>query len=164
MTRSVLWACLWSTLAYFSWKYGAAAWVPCLGLAGYNLYRAFRPRLVPAGAEVPLFRDNMPLGELKRYVVDGTESLGLFLELANERVFVDIREDAHVEDRKAQALRLFRSTRELESSLSEFRTAYPEFAGRRLTYIGLHAPPAEDCAVFWAPSGHTALRGLQFVN
>ena len=132
--------------------------------AAYNTYRAFAPArnaTSPSPVEMPV---DAPLGELNWYVVDGDESLGLFLEIGNERVFVDLREDEQIEARKARALDLFQNATALGASLAQFRQANPEFLSRRLTYIGVHAADTQQCELFWAPDGHTLLRGLEFVN
>ena len=164
MNRSPLYAVIWTALAVFAWRAKVLIWVPLAGAAAYNLYRTFKPAQLTAGERPIVIAEDVPLGEFGRYTVDGTESLGLFIPLGGGKVFVDLREDEHIERRKAHAKFLFTNAPSLESSLAAFRTRYPEFSSRALTYIGLHATNLEQGEVFWDPNGYTILRGLEFVE
>jgi hypothetical protein len=142
-------------------------WVPLVMLAAFFFaVDVMRIDKAPFEQETVLERDlsNGPVGVLGRYVVDSTESLGLFFEIGGKNVFVDIREDDQVEARQRHALFLAGHQSELEASVAEFRKAHPEFAGRRLAYIGVHRPVVDECEVFWAPEGHSLLKGLSFVS
>jgi hypothetical protein len=163
MNRSALYASVWAALAVAAWWARIPIWFPFACVAAYQGYRAFNPRRVALERSVA-FPAGASLGELGRYTIDGAESLGLFITLDGKKTFVDLREDEHVEARKAHAKYLFRNSKLLESSLASFRTRNPEFASRPLTYIGLHAPNLEQGEVFWDPNGYTILRGLEFVE
>ena len=105
-----------------------------------------------------------PLGVLGDYIVDATESYGLFLDLLDAPVFVDIRYDEFIERRKQRAIYLFDHQKELEVNFIKFVDKNPEFKTKRITYIGLHYPKNfERGEVFWNPDGYTLLYGLEFV-
>lgn len=101
-------------------------------------------------------------GVLGRYVIDSTESYGLFLTLAGNRVFVDIREDKDVDEREKFARFLSDHSGALQESLDRFLSANPDFASRRIVSIGLHSSNLDQGEVFWEPEGYTLLRELEF--
>jgi len=103
-------------------------------------------------------------GVLGNYVVDSTKVRGLFMTLQEQRVFIDIKRDQFEENRAKRALLLFHERSTLEASLKIFLERNPSFAARRITYIGLHASDPAQGEVFWAPSGYTLLKGLEFVD
>jgi hypothetical protein len=105
---------------------------------------------------------SVPLGILDRYVVDSTESLGLYIQLNEHRVFVDLREDKLIELRKARALQLYENQQILGKSLNAFIAANPDFRDRQVAYIGLHSKNMEQGEVFWDPTGYTLLKGFEF--
>ena len=106
------------------------------------------------------------LGVLGVYAPDpadpADECYGLYLLINGQSVFVDIREDKYLEQRKLRALHLFAHTNELEASLKHFLRVNPAFASRSVGYIGLHSNNLEQGEVFWEPTGYTVLRGLVF--
>ena len=108
-------------------------------------------------------RGTHELGVLGEYVVDSTSSYGLFLMLLNAPVFVDIRRDEQLEDRKMQALFLFKHSDSLETNLRVFLDRNPEYISKQMTYIGLHTKEIDQAEIFWEPEGHTRLLGLKFV-
>ena len=112
----------------------------------------------------PFFESPITYGRVGEYVVDSTPSFGLFIELQEQPVFVDIRKDRFVEGRKARAEYLFRHQSELNESLDRFLAENPDFRPKKLTYIGLHSDDLEQGELFWSPSGYTILRGLEFVG
>ncbi|HEX5788576.1 MAG TPA: hypothetical protein VFY03_10370, partial [Woeseiaceae bacterium] len=83
------------------------------------------------------------LGVLGVYAPDPADSsdecYGLYLLIGGQAVFVDIREDKHLEQRKLKALDLFAHSKELEASLEQFVRDNPTFASRSVDYIGLHS-------------------------
>ena len=87
---------------------------------------------------------------------------GLYLRIGAQTVFVDIREDKYLEQRKLRALDLFAHSNELEISLRQFLRDNPEFAPRTVGYIGLHSKNLDQGEVFWDPAGYTVLKGLSF--
>jgi hypothetical protein len=101
-------------------------------------------------------------GILDSYVVDSTKSFGLFIQLNGHTVFVDLREDKHLELRKARALQIFENQQRLGKSLIAFIEGNPEYRDRHVAYIGLHAKNMEQGEVFWDPEGYTLLRGFEF--
>ena len=106
------------------------------------------------------------LGVLGVYAPDpadpSDECYGLYLLIGGQTVFVDIREDKHLEQRKLKALDLFAHSKELEASLRKFVRDNPTFGSRSVGYIGLHSKNLEQGEVFWDPTGYTVLRGLTF--
>ena len=102
-------------------------------------------------------------GVLGRYEIDSTESYGLFLSIGEKPVFVDIREDNLIEERRAFAQFLAANTNQLKASLDEFIQAHPEFASRHIAFIGLHAKILDQGEVSWFPEGYTTLKGLEFL-
>jgi hypothetical protein len=107
-------------------------------------------------------RAGQQFGVLGKHVVDGTESYGLFLQLLGSTLFIDIREDELLDERKRQAIFLFQNRPALEESLERFLETNEDYRVRRPTYIGLHAPTIDKCEVFWEPDGHSVLKGLEF--
>ncbi|WP_155520946.1 hypothetical protein [Ralstonia solanacearum] len=102
-------------------------------------------------------------GVLGDYVVDATESYGLFIELLSDAVFVDVKQDDLIEQRKQQALFLFKSQKILEGELCNFIKENPEYKTRKILYIGLHSREQGRGEVFWDPNGYTLLRGTNFL-
>lgn len=99
---------------------------------------------------------------LGHYEIDSTQCYGLFISLAGNSVFVDIREDKLIEKRKEFAKYLAQNTTALEASLNEFMQAQPGFSSRYIASIGLHSKVLDQGEVFWFPEGHTRLRGCEF--
>ena len=89
---------------------------------------------------------------------------GLYLKIGQYNVFVDIREDKYLEERKLKAIQLYENSIELQGCLEKFIHANPEFKSRSLRYIGLHSKNLEQGEVFWEPDGYTLLKGLLFVS
>ncbi|WP_275760525.1 hypothetical protein [Ralstonia pseudosolanacearum] len=104
-----------------------------------------------------------PYGVLGNYVVDATESYGLFIELLNGTVFIDIKKDDLIEQRKQQALYLFKNQKILDRYLVDFIKENPEYKERKILYIGLHSREQGRGEVFWDPNGYTLLRGTNFL-
>ena len=102
------------------------------------------------------------LGVLETYLIDGDECFGLYIQLNEHRVFVDIKEDKYLDARKEKALNLFANQQLLANSLSLFVQANPIFATRQPATIGLHAKSLDQGEVFWNPTGYTLLKGLTF--
>ena len=106
-------------------------------------------------------------GVLGNYAPDpadpSDECYGLYLVLSGRPVFVDIREDKYLEERKRKALELFTNSKDLEISLVQFVRENPEFVPRSVTYIGLLSKNLDQGEVFWDPTGYTLLQGLTFV-
>jgi len=102
------------------------------------------------------------VGVLGEYEIDSTLSYGLFLVLRGQPVFVDIKKDKLLEERKKQALHLVEKSEVLDGELLLFVTEHPEFLTRRVVYIGLHSKEAGRAEVFWEPDGYTLLRGTTF--
>jgi len=78
-------------------------------------------------------------------------------------VFLDIREDDHLEQRKRRALELHQNQLRLEESLRRFVVANPKFQHSTVASIGLHADDLLQGEVFWDPDGYTLLKGFEFV-
>ena len=102
-------------------------------------------------------------GVLGEYIVDSTKSFGLFLVLLSKPVFVDIRRDELIEERKRQAIFLYENTDTLEKNLAEFLDKRVDYKTRQITYIGLHSRVIDQGEVFWEPEGYTKLSGLCFL-
>ena|SRR5215467_8466095 len=165
MNRRAVYAVGWTLLALGAWRMGGnILWAPLLFVAGHQGYRALKGPPATSPAPPPRFPEGAPIGKLGRFTIDGDESFGLFLELAKVPVFVDLREDEQIESRKTRALYLFDNVSALEASLAKFRAKNTKFARRQLTYIGLHSSDLQVGEVFWEPNGHTALRGLEFLE
>lgn len=113
---------------------------------------------------MPSQRDHVipPFGVFGHYEVDGDECFGLYIQLNDQTVFVDLKEDKQLEARKARALELFEAQTQLGSELSAFRQANPAFRDRQVAYIGLHSKDMKQGEVFWDPEGYTLLKGLSF--
>jgi hypothetical protein len=106
--------------------------------------------------------DLAPLGIIGDYEVDGDECFGLYIQINQHKVFVDIREDKYLELRKVKAQALFAAQEQLGKALTAFLDANPPFRDRKLAYIGLHSKNIEQGELFWEPQGYTLLKGLCF--
>lgn len=153
----------------FFWIGGSLLWMPLAAAAIYFFIKDVFPRAVVnqvKSAEKSTLIENSDVddGILGSYLVDSTKVHGLFLTLGTCRMFVDIKQDQFEEDRDKRALLLFREKSTLESSLARFLERNPSFASRRITYIGLHASGLSQGEVFWAPSGYTLIKGLEFLD
>ncbi len=102
-------------------------------------------------------------GVLDRYVLDSTDSYGLFVSLRDQPVFIDIREDKHLKEREEFAHYLSSNVDQLAQNLEDFIESHPEFAPKQIIQIGLHARVLDQGEVFWTPDGYTLLKGLEFV-
>jgi hypothetical protein len=105
-------------------------------------------------------------GVLGNYCADGIgeEAIyGLYIKLNGRLVFVDISEDEFIEERKAIALGFFKNIHFLQDSLNEFMESNPDFRGRYIGCIGLHAKDLSQGEVFWEPDGYTSLKGMKFI-
>jgi hypothetical protein len=101
-------------------------------------------------------------GLLGEYVLDSTESYGLFMKLIDMPIFVDIRVDKFIEQRKRHAIFLFENRGMLEDNLREFLDKNPSYHDKKIEYICIHSKKIDQCNVLWIPDGHTALVGLNF--
>jgi len=138
-------------------------WLLFLAFAIYFSYASLRKPRPRAKADLK----GLPLGKLDRYSVDGDLrdlSYGLVLELMGEHVFVDLKEDALLDERRMAAMRLYDGRPDLERSLATFFERNADFRGRRVESIGLHSDDLSQAEVFWDPEGYTLLRGLRFCD
>ncbi len=103
-------------------------------------------------------------GVIGRFDVEGEKALGLYLRLCGKPVFVDLREDKLLEQRKQRALELSGATDALERSLESFIASNPEFRTREVVGLGIHSNDLQRTEVFWEPTGYTLIRGLAFAN
>lgn len=164
MMKNAVFALLFLVLAGGAFALKVQIWVLFLPLAVYNLYRIFRP-LVPlvAGPAPP---NSVTYGVLGEYDVedDGElDSFGLYIRLRGRPVFVDIKEDKHIEARKQKALALYESSTIVEQNLKRFISENPAFQARIPLSIGLHSTDLDRSEVFWEPDGYTLMKGLDFV-
>jgi hypothetical protein len=104
-----------------------------------------------------------PYGQLGTYDVDGDKLYGLFIELKGRPVFVDIREDSLLDERKQRAAFLHDNTAALERSLDDFQRQHSDFRTRVVGIIGLHSKDIDRGEVFWDPEGTCLLQGLRFI-
>lgn len=108
----------------------------------------------------------MNFGVLGSYAVDGDPSdlsYGLYIQLNDRPVFIDIREDSQLAERRRRAIELHENQKALEESLRRFTAENPKFQHSAVASIGLHASDLQQAEVFWDPDGYTLIRGLDFV-
>lgn len=103
-------------------------------------------------------------GILDYYDVDGEKCYGLYFDLAGESVFIDIKQDKLIEERKARALYIFENSRELDESLAHFLDSNVQYRSKKINSIGLHSDEISRGEVFWEPDGYTLLLGSKFVT
>jgi len=144
----------------------ALLWMPLLFLAVFYTAVDLLKIDKRTSPEVDIMEDfkSYEPGVLGHYDVDSDDSFGLFLSLNNRLVFVDIREDEFLSERKAFASFIFQNKSVLETNLSSFIERHPEFSDRKLMYIGLHSKDLEQGEVFWEPDGYTILKKLTFFS
>lgn len=128
-----------------------------VGVDVYNIDKS-DTSVADEGAEYP----EHETGVLGQYEIDSTSSYGLFLSLCGNPVFVDIREDKFIDQRKEFARFLVKNAENLEQSLQGFIQTHPDYSSRRVDSIGLHAKVLDQGEVFWHPKGYTRLKGLEF--
>lgn len=136
-------------------------WFLFLALAIYYGYKAVKKEHVFVSGVAPA---SPPYGQFGRYAVDGDQCYGMYIKLSGKPVFIDIREDSQLEERKRRALTLYENAVALDESLKQFVLANSEFRPRQLTTIGLHSEDLEQGEVFWEPDGYTLLKGFKFVS
>jgi hypothetical protein len=109
--------------------------------------------------------DEIVYGVLGTYVStpEDDECYGLYLRINQQPVFVDLREDTFLEERKFKAQQLFSHSEQLERSLEILLLDNPEFRSRKIACLGLHSKNTDQAEVFWEPTGYTLLKGLSFV-
>jgi hypothetical protein len=170
MKKHLLYAALFTALfgVIFAYSRETTVWLLFLALAGYHAYRAFRPAALPVPNQKRTSAEPSAYGVLGMYVADEADpddkSYGLYIRLNNMPVLVDIREDEHLEARKATALAMFRGQEALGADLVRFIEENPEFKSRQVGIIGLHAPDMNQGEVFWDPHGYTLLKGGRFIS
>ena len=169
MRKHVLWAFVFAALSLGAWWRSIPIWIPFALITVYHAYRAWRPsaaQTANVGRGLNVEEKNIAFGVLGNYAPDendpSDESFGLYIKLGRHNVFVDIREDESLEQRKAHALYLADHSKELERSLEEFISKCSVYESRSVSYIGLHSKNLEQGEVFWDPEGYTLLRGLTF--
>jgi hypothetical protein len=144
-------------------KLAIPIWLLFIILAIYYATKAARkhapPQVRPLGASVNY-------AVFGAYAVDGDPSdlsYGMYIQLDGRPVFLDIREDQYLEQRKIRAIALNQNKDRLEESLHRFVAANPGFQNSLIASIGLHADDLEQGEVFWNPDGYTLLKGYDFV-
>lgn len=160
--RKYVYMAICIALAVFFFAMKEQAWILFGGLAVYFLFR--RGHSSPSMPRVDQ-SESIVYGVLGKHVVSGDSELsyGLFIDLDGDSVFVDIKEDAHFEERKRRAIFLFERRKELEKNISKFRSENPSFKNKKIHAIGIHAEDLEQGEVFWIPDGYTLLKGLEFL-
>ena len=139
-------------------------WFLFLVLAIYYGYKAVTKERVLVSGVAPT---SLSYGQLGTYAVHGDpsdQSYGIYIQLNGKPVFVDVREDDHLQERKKRALMLHENVSALDESLKRFVATNPEFQRRELKSIGLHSEDLERGEVFWGPDGYSLLKGFQFVS
>lgn len=86
------------------------------------------------------------------------------MQLLGWTVFIGVKEDKFMEERKSYALYLWENRHALEESLTQFVVNNPKFRNRTVGIIGLHSKSLDQGEVFWDPDGYTLLKGLVFVS
>jgi hypothetical protein len=165
-----------SVLLFFQIK-DAPVWLPFLLLSvfylGMDVY-SIGKRKTRDKTENETLPENYSgsYGILGYYIVDSTKLYGLYMELLGTSVFIGIREDKFLEQRKQQAMRLFDAQKELEINLIDFIEKNPKYKNKKVSYIGLFVKNLEQGEVFWdfdsdpedaEHYGYTLLHGLNFV-
>jgi hypothetical protein len=137
-------------------------WVPLL-LAALFFYSVDIFSIHKSKGARQLSKKPIAYGRVGEYVVDSTPSFGLFIQLQEQPVFIDIKKDRFIEGRKARAEYLFQHQSELNDNLYQFLSENPGYRSKKLAYIGLHSDSLEQGELFWNPAGYTILRGLEFL-
>jgi hypothetical protein len=164
-SKNLIYAAICAALFGLFLSLATPIWILFLFLAAYYGYKAFaKPRVL--NRPVPEV-SQVPYGELGTYDIHGNpddKGYGFYIRLNGEPVFVDLRQDTHLEERTSRALWLHGNSAALEANLNRFVSAHPEFEHRDLKCIGLHSDDLERAEVFWEPEGHTLLRGREFIK
>jgi hypothetical protein len=132
--KNLLYAAVCVLLFVVSLYFSIPIWFLFLVLAIYFAYRRFIETGPTRSSKGSSFVPNA-FGVIGTYDVDGDRndpSYGMYIELQGHPVFIDIREDEHLEKRRARALALNESKTALESSLANFISSNPEYARRGL--------------------------------
>ena len=154
--------------AAVSYYFGVPIWLLFILMSVFFLYRAVVKRTNVSIAQDYSVDAAVQLGEFgywKPEEKDDDICFGLYVELQDHAVFVDISEDTYLESRKERALEILANSRRLDESLALFVEENPDYASKTVAAIGLHSPEDPTLGeVFWDPSGHSALVGLAFVR
>lgn len=132
----------------------------------FNLYKTFFKKEKPSHLYVPT---DVTLGAIGYYAVDGEkddESLGLYVNIFDAPVFIDIKEDNLLEKRKKIAMSIFENSTLIEKNLKIFIACNEDYDGSTVESIGIHSLNLDRAEVFWKPDGYTSLMidGFEFVN
>ncbi len=161
MNRNLIYALINFILFGIFLRLGIPIWFLFALLTIYYGYRAYKGDTRKAREMNPVV-----YGILGSYAVDGDAedlSYGLYIKLGDQDVFVDIREDKLLEQRKLRASALFRATSKLEENLRIYIERNNKFEMKRVASIGVHSDDIEQNEVFWDPNGHSLLVGFEFV-
>ncbi|MEM8500313.1 MAG: hypothetical protein AAF542_20025 [Pseudomonadota bacterium] len=165
MTKSIRhagWAFVHGTLAIVFFTKSMIVWFPFAVLCLHNIYKFFTissdtSRMMNSEDSIPSGGNEVQLGVLDEYEVDGDLCYGLYISIEEKSVFVDVKEDHKIDERKEIAMRLFHSQKELELEYRQFVSSHRDFENRTIDSIGLHSKDLSEAEVFWDPDGLTGL-------
>jgi hypothetical protein len=164
MNRDGISAILFIALFAVSLYFKIPIWLLFLILALAYGYKALRhPKIVP-----PKALTVKTLGVLGHYAVDEEDpadlSYGLYIQLHGRSVFIDLKEDNKIEERKKIANFLHEHSEDLQENLQKFIDEHPKYQAAKVASIGVHSRDLNRREVFWEPDGYTLLNGLEFVD
>ncbi|MDR3055112.1 MAG: hypothetical protein LBU53_06890 [Zoogloeaceae bacterium] len=96
-------------------------------------------------------------GTLDYHDIDGDKSYGLYVSINNNPVFIDIREDKFLDERKEHALLLYNNSALLEENFNKFITENKKYENKKIYCIGLHYKILNQGVVIWEDEEHTTL-------
>jgi hypothetical protein len=136
----------------------------------YVIYRIRKARTEEANARVEEVATTdtslaVSYGVLDYYDIEGDESYGLYLNINNTPVFVDLKEDKFLEERKKRALLLYSNSALLEENFNKFITKNEEYKNKKIYCIGLHSEKLTQGVVIWEAEEHISLlEGFDFIE
>ena len=157
MTKHLVYATINGALFLFFLQRAVPVWLLFLGFSIYYFYKAFAKETKTYSKSAPT---EIVYGSLCNFALDGDESdksLGLYIRLNGRPVFVDIKEDEFVVERRLMAMQLYQQQAVIEKRLIGFIEKHTEFRERFVSSMGLHAKKLDQVEVFWEPSGYSLL-------
>lgn len=158
MKKNFILAVINIAAAVFFLYYKLPVWIAFSIFSFYYSTQLFKRKFPKAGRQLK----NITYGILDNYDVDGDVCYGLFIRISDADVFVDIKKDGLLEERKTHAIYLYKNQNNLEISYRSFLEKNKKYIGRKINSIGLHSKNIKQGEVFWDSEGYTLLQDLIF--
>lgn len=108
--------------------------------------------------EIRFDASQCPVGKLGVYELDmGDECFGLYLELFDHKVFMDLKEDSLLEERKKISLSLCSQSAKLEHLITKNNQQLLVNKEYKIHSLALHSENLNQLEIFWGGGEYTTL-------